>query len=207
MNYNGNPSIPSLVTGTELPDDGKKLKASDVNVALGAAFDNFAFLKGRGVVGVYSYAFDSENPVNNLWIAETFTTNAYVNGTKVILDIPGAQVGDVVLVDFAGFFACDLTQVGEWGDVRLVVTQGFGGPTPATAALMGTRVFLPGTYSFPGEPPGTRHFNTMGSATAGLVVAVAGTVRIGTQGKAGFSGGTAQIVSVAKLRGVVFRSI
>ena len=203
--YNGNPNIASLVTSTEIPDDGKKLKASDVNVALEAAFDNFAYLKGRGVVAVYNYAFDNESPIG--WIAEQFTTNAYVDGTKVSLGVPSARVGDVVLVDFAAYFSCDTTQVGEWGNVRLVATQGYGGPSPVTSAISGTRIFLPGAYAFPGDPPGARHLNTMGSATAGILVTVAGTVRIGVQGKAGFSGGNVQIISVAKLRGVLLRPI
>lgn len=204
-NYSGNPNIAGLVLSTEIPDDGKKLMASDVNVALEAAFDNFAYLKGRGVVAIYSYAFDNENPINNGMIAEQFTTSAYVDGAKVRLDIPGAQVGDVVLVDFAAFFVCDTKQVGEWGDVRLVVTQGYGGQAPVSAPMAGARVFLPGTYAYPGDPAGVRHFNTMGSATGGLLVSVAGTVRIGLQGKTGFSGGSVQIVSVAKLRGVLLR--
>ena len=205
--YSGNPNLASLVTGAEIPDDGKKLKASDVNVPLEAAFDNFAYLKGRGVVGVYNYAFDNESPNNNAWIAESFTTNAYVDGTKIKLDIPGARVGDVVLVDLAAFFNCTMLAPSDWGNVRLVATQGYGGPSPVTSALAGTRVFLPGTYVFAGDPPGTRHLNTMGSATAGILVTLAGTVRIGVQGKAGFSGGTVQIVSVAKLRGVLLRPI
>src|SRR5262249_7090616 len=150
--YNGNPTLASLVTGTEIPDDGKKLKASDVNVAFEAAFDNFAYLKGRGAVGVYNYAFDNENPINNAWIAESFTTNAYVDGTKVKLDIPDARVGDVVLVDLSAFFSCTMVAAGDFGDVRLVATQGYGGPSPVTSPLAGTRVFLPGTYTFVGDP-------------------------------------------------------
>ena len=203
--YNGNPNIANLVTSTEIPDDGKKLKASDVNVALEAAFDNFAFLKGRGVVAVYNYVFDNENLAN--WIVEQFTTTAYVDGTKVILTVPSTRVGDVLLVDFAAFFSCNMVAVGDWGNVRLVATPGYGGPSAVTSAIAGTRIFLLGAYAFPGDPPGARHLNTMGSATAGLLVTVAGTVRIGVQGKAGFSGGNVQILSIAKLRGVLLRPI
>src|SRR5262245_47544161 len=172
---------------------------------LEAAYDNFAFLKGRGVVGSYVYTFDDQNIIT--WIAEHFTTKTYTDGSKISLTTPAVKVGDIVLIDFWGLFGCQVMDIGEWGDVRVMVTQNAGGGGVA-APLTDARIFLPGSYRLTGDPANSSRLNTMGSASGRVVVSAAGPLKVGIQGKTGnTAGGFVDIVSVAGIRATVLRAI
>jgi len=193
-NYSGNPTLTGLVTGTEIPDDGKKLMASDVNVAIEAAFDNFAYLQGRGLVGVYSYVYDVDPFAGP---TEVFSSAAYTVGAKTRLDVPSTKIGDIVNVDFYAFLDYFNGVPPGYASLRVSATQGFGASGAVTAPIPGARAFLPAVA-------GAHTFHT-GALAGTLIIAVAGTLRVFIEGKVPVNGQNLYVSAVVVIRATVLR--
>lgn len=194
--YTGNPSIAGLVAGTEIPDDGKKLMASDVNVAIEAAYDNFAYLKGRGLVGVYQYVYDQDPFAGP---SEIFQSTSFTTGSVTRLDVPNVKAGDVVNVDFQGFLDYFNGTPPQNASLRISATQDFGGSGPVTAPIPGARAFIPAVT-------GAHTFFT-GALVGSLVIAFPSTLRLFIEGKVPAAGQNLYVSAVAVIPATVLRKI
>lgn len=140
--------------------DGNPVKAADVNVALVGLANDLAFVRERGIIGVYEYAVEGAT-------LETFSTASYVEATNAHVDIADTLAGDVILFDV--FFMANYAGAGgQYGKLRVKFVDDHGG-TPTIHSNTGAYVWI----AAPGGPC---------TLTGAETVTEPGTTRVAIQG-------------------------
>lgn len=193
--YTGNPNN-GITVASAIPDDGKKLKASDVNTPLEAIFDSLAYIKGRGAVGAFKTDLNSDP----ILAVETFSSTSYTASSLIVLDLPTnvVSVGDLVLVELSTLLKFIGGGALQFASLRVSATQGFGGGSPVTAAVPGARMAL---------PDGGGSFWDTGAAFGLITISQAGVLHIFAEGKVAGGGQSLNRYSTGALRATVLRSI
>jgi hypothetical protein len=178
--YGGTDTFPATA---EIPDDSDPRDAASVTVPLEALFDRTYYLKRRGILGTYIAAADDETGS----VGQSFTNHAaWTDGASgFYINIPGAVVGDILLIDCAFGSRFDSTDPTHFGKFRLYIEDNREGtPVPATPA--GAFVRLDGNAD---------HANILfqRSIVSRHVVAAAGSTRVNIQGRVTHSGDTVSV--------------
>lgn len=173
--YAGSETFPATIP---IPDDGDPRSASSVGVPFEGVMDAARYLKNRGVIGVYSLVFDDETAPFTLADFDTTSWAGFFDGSGYV-DVPNVRVGDVLACGLSATIDSAVTPTGNGNGLRLYMTQGFGGGSPASAAV-------PGARALTNAAAGVKQPMAFGSQ---VVATVAGTARIFVQGKVDTAGG------------------
>lgn len=132
MQYAGQEVYPQQV---DLPDDGVKRDASEVNVPFEAVLDRTAWLASHRVHGIYRYAIQPTPPT-----IEAFPDSSWKASGVAKVTVPNVRAGDRLLVDLHtyGFYAQNSLTAGFFAELQLKVTDDIDGtpaPNPQTGQL------------------------------------------------------------------------
>ncbi len=179
-------NFPDQIT---LPDDGKPLKASDVNVAFEALTDRTGYLRTHAVLGVYSFIADAEGVSYQYSFTGTSyssPTGSFGTSTNLTVEVPNTKPGDLLLLDAS--FGLQLGNGGN-GSVRAVAIDNALGGGSTAAPIPGARFVL--------NIPATHLPCTLVGA---WTVAAAGTTRVQLQGRVQAAPSTITVEGVVSLR-------